>query len=285
MTWKELATSLRQKLEHIHGAGEAGAMVRHYFRERFNVDLAHVIHAAGKVPADWRSDEFERDSSMLIHGKPVQYVLGYEWFNGKKFLVDESVLIPRPETEELTKMVISDIGARSVSILDIGTGSGCIAVTLALELQQACVTGIDISEAALKVARKNADLHQAGVNLLHRDLFDDYILEEGPFDVVISNPPYIPGRQADEMHHSVLSFEPHIALFVEDIDPLKFYRRIIELRGRLYLPGATVYFEISPGYAGDIEKLLLDHSFDEISIFSDLSGHHRFVKGTFLANN
>ena len=215
-------------------------------------------------------------------GEPVQYISGKAFFFGRKFLVDPGVLIPRPETEELVQEVISFVNQTGSEteprILDIGTGSGCIAVTLALEIPKARVMATDISEKALATARKNILTHKVQVQLLLHNILAQAI----PFkdlSVIVSNPPYITFSEKDLMRKNVLEFEPHVALFVHDEDPLLFYRIITHEAREGLMERGLLAFEINERYDQEVISLLKEAGFSDVQLVMDLSGKARIVKG------
>jgi release factor glutamine methyltransferase len=214
---------------------------------------------------------------------PLQYVLGESIFYGLKFKVNRSVLIPRPETEELVELIFKDCSGlpeTTLDILDIGTGSGCIPVTLKYKLPEANVAAIDISEEALKVAQENAILNKVTVlfncaDILKKDV--EYILDT--YDIIVSNPPYIAANEAGQMHERVKEHEPHVALFVDDKDPAIFYKRIIGLCKTHLNPFGKLYFELNPLFAQTVKAAAEDSDlFSEVKLISDLSGNVRFLK-------
>ncbi|MBA4056020.1 MAG: peptide chain release factor N(5)-glutamine methyltransferase, partial [Marivirga sp.] len=217
----------------------------------------------------------------LNANEPIQYVLGETIFYGRKFLVNPFVLIPRPETEELVRLILSHLQQnrqKKPGILDIGTGSGCIPVTLALEFPSAKVSATDISDTALDVARKNALRLKASVHFYNSDILKDD-LPATHFDVVVSNPPYIPWEEKAGMRDNVVEFEPHIALFVSDNDPLLFYRAIIEKAlGALHSNGFLAV-EINERFGKDIASLMTEKGFQEVEVIRDLFDKERIVKG------
>jgi release factor glutamine methyltransferase len=186
----------------------------------------------------------------------VQYVLNEAWFTGLKLYVDENVLIPRPETEELADMAIKDVlknNNQSIAILDIGTGSGCIAIGLKKNLPGATVYAVDVSEGALEVARKNANENSAAIHFILSDILDEKKWIHLPgVDVIISNPPYIPVNQMEEMSNNVIKHEPHLALFVPDENPLVFYKSIAGLAEKKLLPGGKIFVEVHENSAGKV---------------------------------
>ena len=203
--------------------------------------------------------------------EPIQYVLGKTNFMGLEFKVNSSVLIPRPETEELVDIIIkSEKSNHKKNILDIGTGSGCIAVTLSNHLTSN-VIGVDISKAAIDVAKKNNTLTSNKVSFITSKI-ENYIPEE-PFDIIVSNPPYIPKSDEDKVDKNVLIHEPHRALFVGS-DPIYFYKIILEFSKKHLKENGSIYFEVNQNYIGQIKTLLMGYDFD---IIKDLYGHKRFV--------
>jgi release factor glutamine methyltransferase len=219
----------------------------------------------------------------LAASEPVQYITGTCLFNGHVFMVRPGVLIPRPETEELCGIIAADQAAGKycdLSLLDMGTGSGCIAIDLAFRLPYARVTAIDSSVEALDLARLNAERLGATVHFIRCDLLDSEDLRQlGTFDLIVSNPPYVTSGEKSAMKENVLGFEPHSAIFVPGNDPLLFYRSIVSFAARhLNRPG-SLYLEINERFGKEVSELLRINGFEEIGISRDLSGRDRFVKG------
>jgi release factor glutamine methyltransferase len=220
----------------------------------------------------------------LRKGIPVQYILGEADFYGLKFNVNSSTLIPRPETEELVDLVIKHslaaYNSSLLSILDIGTGSGCIPVTLKKHLPDAQVTGIDISAKALEVAKSNALKNNAEIEFIKSDvLASPFSISPLPFSIIISNPPYVLNSEAGQMDARVLEHEPHLALFVEDNDPIIFYKRIIDLCETCLKSGGYLYFELNPLYASDVKNYAnAANLFTFTGLITDMSGKQRFFK-------
>ena len=208
----------------------------------------------------------------LFKYEPVQYILGYAEFYGLKFKVSPAVLIPRPETEELVELVISEIKNSKSKILDIGTGSGCIPIALKKNISQADVASIDISEGALQIAKENAESNGVDVTFIQMN-----ILKETPtkkYDVIISNPPYIGYDEKEKMNNNVLIYEPHLALFSDD--PLLFYKRIAEIAPLILNPHGKIYLEVSEYRAKDVSKIFADIGM-KAQIIKDMSGKERIV--------
>ncbi len=214
----------------------------------------------------------------LLAGEPIQYILGQAPFYGYTFTVNKHVLIPRPETEELVDLILKNSCKRKkINILDIGTGSGCIAITLAFKCRQAAVTAIDISSQALAVARHNARQHQVAVIFAEADIFS--WKTDKKFDLIVSNPPYVKESEKSQMAANVLEHEPHLALFVPDDDPLRFYRQIVRFAGSHQQPGGELYFEVNERQAAAVAQLLEENHYQKVAVKQDLSGKDRFVTG------
>ncbi len=223
----------------------------------------------------------------LQNHEPLQYITGRAYFYDLELQVTPDVLIPRPETEELVQLIIQENkGLPKLQILDVGTGSGCIAIALNKNLPQATVYGMDVSEPALAVARHNAELHHQPINWLQHDIFKSSLpLPPQSLHVLVSNPPYVLESEKDQMRRNVLDFEPHLALFVPDTDALIYYQRIAEVAKQLLLPGGKLYFEINEKYAAALEKLLQEYHFQNIRTHTDLFGKDRFVSAQYSGIN
>jgi release factor glutamine methyltransferase len=215
--------------------------------------------------------------------EPIQYIIGETEFYGLRFRVNQSVLIPRPETEELVDWIIRDCKDKDIKILDIGTGSGCIPITLAKNLPKAKVYGLDISKDALKLAAYNAKKNTAKIDFVEANILtvdaESFITKYGKFDIIVSNPPYVRLSEKELMKDNVLKYEPHLALFVEDNDALLFYRKIVELSEELLSPVGLIYFEINEDL-GSATKKVMETSFVNIQLQQDISGKDRMIKAT-----
>jgi release factor glutamine methyltransferase len=223
--------------------------------------------------------QFENVLNRLIKWEPIQYITGMSEFYGLPIKVDRNVLIPRQETELLVRWVIENETGNSVNILDAGTGSGCIAVALAANLCDARISACDISAGALEIAGSNASLNDTVVNFFTFDILDSFAVLPEIYNIIISNPPYVTNSEKQHMLRNVLDFEPDIALFVSDSDPLLYYRNIA-LSGRNYLKdGGSIYFEINERYPHEVAGLLKDAGFYGIEIRRDLNGKPRMVRG------
>ena len=220
--------------------------------------------------------------TRLTTGKPIQYILGYTEFYGLRFLVNPSVLIPRPETEELVQWCIES-SQQHGSILDIGTGSGCIAISLKKNLPDASVSAVDVSAAALYTAKQNAILNQVDINLIEADALkmNEISLYNIPFSLIVSNPPYVTLQDKALMHKNVTDFEPHTALFVPEDDPLLFYREITLFAANHLENNGLLFFEINESYGDETVKLLADIGFNNIELRKDMSGKFRMIKSVW----
>jgi release factor glutamine methyltransferase len=216
----------------------------------------------------------------LNQAEPIQYILGETEFFGRKFKVNQHVLIPRQETEELVDKIIKENRQnKKLKILDIGTGSGCIAITLAKELPDSEVHAIDISEEALEITAFNATKNKATINFYKQDIIQHSTFNIQHFNLIVSNPPYVTESEKKLMHENVLKHEPSLALFVEDEDPLKFYTAILKF-AKIYLSkNGKCYFEINEAFGEEIFKLFEENGFKKINISKDLNGKSRIASG------
>ena len=218
--------------------------------------------------------------SELKTEKPIQYITGEAWFYGLRFEVNENTLIPRPETEELVEWIIesqkSKVKSQEVSILDIGTGSGCIPISLKKEIPNAIVSAIDVSEKALEMAQKNALSNEVEVNFMLKNILETESLDE-KYDIIVSNPPYVRNLEKQEIKKNVLDYEPHLALFVEDTDPLLFYRKIAQLALTGLAPNGKLFFEINQYLGKETVELLENLGFKNIQLRKDFVGNDRMI--------
>jgi release factor glutamine methyltransferase len=238
-----------------------------------------VLHKTEKFSLQ-QEELFHAYLADLMKQRPVQYVLGEAWFGPYSFFVDENVLIPRPETEELVDWLLNDIAAsgQGKSVLDIGTGSGCIPVYIKKKRSDFQVLALDISEAALRIAVKNSQVLDAQVDFFLSDIRDPALWEKlTPMDLIISNPPYIPEKQKETLEKHVRDFEPAIALFVPDEDPIQFYKIIGEIAIRKLQPGGAVFLEIHHDYAKEIVDWFQKMGFS-LDLKKDFSGNNRMIK-------
>ena len=277
---------LWHQLAPLYGDGEAKAIAQMVYEVRYGLSLSDIyLGKDTQLSADCQA-ELEEIAKRLADHEPVQYVLGVADFCGRTFHVEPGILIPRPETEHLCRLITERANsqkpmANGQKILDIGTGSGCIAITLALDIPDSHVTAWDISPTALRVAKDNAQQLGAQVNVEQVDVLSTPSFRRGMgggFSLIVSNPPYICDSEADQMEANVLDYEPALALFVPDDDPLKFYRAIAGLGQRMLNEGGWLYFEINPLYVNELCELLRTMSYHDINIHEDQFGKQRFIR-------
>lgn len=279
-TIAQLNTELRTLLTPSH-AEEAATLARNLIIDTLDMTLTEYLMQSDKAIDPHTADDLRKKAMRLANNEPLQYVTGKAYFASRTFEVNPHTLIPRPETEQLTDLICNDNKDSQApqKILDIGTGSGCIAITLSLEMPLSKVHAIDISHGALQTASTNAQRHQANVTFAQCDILHQ-VPEGTPYDIVVSNPPYVCHSEKAEMSANVLNYEPHTALFVPDDDPLLFYRRIATLCSQdgLLKEGGTLYFEINEAYAQQTVEMLQALHFTQCSIHHDIYGKPRMVR-------
>ena len=274
------------ELEKIYGSDEANALIMILLEHYFSIDRVKIA-----MDPELRLSESELLTlhfaiKELLKNKPVQYILGETEFCGMRFFVDENVLIPRPETEELVNQLVScsvnQLHSPSFRIIDIGTGSGCIAISIAKLLKNSVVTAIDISEKALEVAKKNAEPNGVNVNFIKDDILNPKNPEliDNQFDIIVSNPPYVCESEKTEMRANVLDYEPSSALFVSDTDPLIFYRKILEFAQKTLKPDGEVWFEINEKLGTEMKNLCIEKGFEKVEIIKDFRERDRILRAT-----
>lgn len=272
MTIRNTIHAIRDALLPLYGEREAESIARMVVGEKLSYSLSQlVVHYDDECEVA----DLEAIVEQLGSGRPVQYVLGVSEFYGRQFVVREGVLIPRPETEELIGRIVArtKAGAR---ILDVGTGSGAIAVSLAAEVPEAEVVAVDISTEALAIAEENGRRNGVNVSFVEADALGD-MSALGRFDVIVSNPPYIPQSDIDSMHRNVVDYEPHGALFVPDDDALRFYRAIARNALSMLAEGGELWFEIYEKYHAEVCRMLLDMGFAEAECYEDANLKPRMV--------
>ena len=275
MTYNDMWRQLTQ----VYDKGEAQAIARMVYEIRFGLTLSDIyIGKDTQLSLDCQK-EVEEITKRLIEHEPVQYVLGVADFCGRQYHVEPGILIPRPETEHLCRLITKHaaIGSPNRTILDIGTGSGCIAITLALDIPGAQVTAWDISPIALRVAKGNAEQLGAQVNVVENDMLQQTYQVAPQWDLIVSNPPYICDSEAEQMEANVLDYEPEIALFVPDDDPLQFYVPIMNYAQSALHPGGELWLETNPLYEEIIEERLLELGFN-VTAHDDQFGKTRFIQ-------
>lgn len=266
---------LWKMLEERYGMNEAKAVVRYLLEMKYNLSLADILcEKTDSVDIHTLRKDMER----LCEGVPVQYVVGKTLFAGRCFEVSSDVLIPREETAELCRWIIEEWKNDCCRILDVGTGSGCIAITLSLDIPGSQVVAWDISEGALSVARKNAEALQTEVVFCRQDILDEKAPKETKYDIIVSNPPYICYQERDEVDEHVLNNEPSLALFVPDNDPLLFYRAIMDYAKDVLKDTGMIYFEINPHHVKALQQLGMAMGFTLQEVRQDSFGKLRMLR-------
>lgn len=283
MNWQQAQKELITRLDPLYGSRESTVIadwVMEHLSGKKKLDrLAHKT----EFLTPGAQQQLEQYTAELLQHRPIQYVLHESWFFRLKFYVDENVLIPRPETEELVEWVIAETASlpAPVTILDIGTGSGCIAVSLKSRLPAATVHACDISPGALAVAQRNATTHHTAIDFHLLDFLDEHKWQHLPdVRIIVSNPPYIPVKEKGSMAPHVVEFEPHQALFVNNDDPLLFYRTMIQFASHHLLPDGALFAEIHEDLAAGVKELFLNAGYQSIIISKDMQGKDRMIKAT-----
>lgn len=287
MVLKELQNIFHIELDTTYGKHEVDSFFYLCTEHYLNVPRIQLTLEPGLAITKTETDTFFKVLEDLKQQKPIQYILGETEFYGLPFKVNENVLIPRPETEELVDLIIrtftSSAVEKSIKILDIGTGSGCIAISLAKNLPNAKVYALDISKEALKVAKQNAELNKVDINFIEASILDNTchsaLDAESNFDVIVSNPPYVRNLEKQEIQPNVLDNEPHLALFVEDDNPLLFYKAITNFALKNLKPKGALYFEINQYLGKETKALLTDTNFQKVELLKDLNDNDRMLKG------
>jgi release factor glutamine methyltransferase len=277
---KEIWDKTLIQLEQVYSSSEAKNVNRILFEDGLGVkQLDLLMNTEIAIDETKLNDFIER----LIQNEPIQYVTGLAYFYGREFMVRKGALIPRPDTEELVQLVVSENDISEPLVIDVGTGSGCIAISLALELSGSVVLGTDISKDALKIAKENALQHGINLEFIHHNILESD-LPNSEIDILISNPPYIPSKESSVMSDNVLAYEPHIALFVPDEDPMLFYKQIATAGKKSLKKTGRLYFEIHEDHSKQIQELLHQLNYTNIQIFKDMQGKERMVRAINSTN-
>jgi len=279
MKLSELKDSFHKELKTIYSESEIDTIFFWIAEKILNKPQSVLKLALNEEWSDFEANKnrFLFKLIQLKEHKPIQYILGETEFYGHKFFVNENVLIPRPETEELVEWIVKENKNKNLKIIDIGTGSGCIPISLKKEIPSAEIYALDFSEKALETAKINAEFHQTEIKFLQNDFLKMDFQSLPNFDIIVSNPPYIAESERNSMDKNVLEFEPASALFVPDDDALIFYKRIIELTEEKLNPNGKVYVEINQNLAKETEELFQKY-FQNVELKKDISGNYRMLK-------
>jgi len=284
MILKDIQDIFHKQLDANYGINEVDSffhlLIDHYFdlpKYITALEPEHIISEEGAI-------KMFAALSELHNQRPIQYIIGETEFFGSVIKVNENVLIPRPETEELVQWIIDEHKKDASHILDIGTGSGCIAISIAKQVLNSKVYALDVSEEALNLAQQNAKLNNTHIEFVQADIlnpqFNDSGFKESRFDIIVSNPPYITLKEKTQMNSNVLDNEPHLALFVDNESPLLFYENIILFAEHCLNKAGSLYFEINEHYGEEICNLLKRGNFDNVEMKKDIYGKDRMVKAT-----
>lgn len=274
-----LLSKITGRLSPVYGLVEARSISAYLLEGAFDVSTTDIASKKLLSLSEVKKQSLERMLKRLEDQEPIQHVIGYGWFYGRKFIVNREVLIPRPETEELVQWIVqSHKGGGAKKLLDIGTGTGCIPVTIKLEAPALDCEGWDISEKALEVAAKNAAQLESVVTFKKKDIIQEVIPADA-FDIVVSNPPYVRNSEKSQMSRNVLDYDPGLALFVPDEDPLIFYRAIAGQAISALKNGGWLYFEINEAFGAEMANLLKNCGFTQVELKKDLNDKDRMIRG------
>lgn len=274
-----LSTTLKIKdtLSPIYSKGEIKNIIRIIFENLKNYSQVDIIMNRDEILSDFIKQKIDVILKRLLNREPIQYIFSEAYFQGMTLKVSPDTLIPRPETEELVDIIIKENNHSDLRILDIGTGSGAIAIALARALRFPVVDAIDISSEAIDIAKENAISLKVKINFMIKDILSIENPPENIYDIIVSNPPYITNEEKTSMEVNVLDYEPHSALFVPDNEPLLFYTSISSYAKQALRPGGRIYFEINNKFSKETANLLSDCGFSSVNITKDMYGLDRFV--------
>ncbi|MCK5208014.1 MAG: peptide chain release factor N(5)-glutamine methyltransferase [Cyclobacteriaceae bacterium] len=274
---KNLYNQIVNKLVQIYNENEARQLTKMLLEDVIGISFEKIMIDEEITLDESDKNLLDEKIDLLMKYHPIQYVLGKAYFYGREFIVNPCVLIPRQETEELINEILIDNKRPNLKILDIGSGSGCIGITLALELENPIVTALDIDESALEVTLQNAKQHEVNMDSILDDiLLKDQLPEQ--YDIIVSNPPYVTEMEKKYLLNNVLDHEPYKALFVPDDNPLLYYKRIVLLAKKYIKPRGKLYFEINENYGPEVAKICEDENFTHIKLVQDINGKDRILK-------
>lgn len=279
-TLKDIRNYLKKELHGIYPENEIIAITNIILKTHYGFNRLHLLLNSDQTVSSQTVSRIVEICNELKTRKPLQYILGETSFYNCTIKVNNETLIPRPETEELIDLIIRENQDFRGRVIDIGTGSGCIAIAIKKNLKEAEVTGIDISDGALEMASSNGILNNVNVSFLKGDIFKFDSESIPPVEIIISNPPYVLESEKQNMSRNVLDFEPHKALFVPDEDPLIFYKAIVNLSGRILMPGGKIYLEINEKKGEEMCILLESAGYSKVNVINDINSKNRFIKGT-----
>lgn len=278
MKLKEIIAKIKTEIVPIYGVRETEWMIRDIMEYLKGYSAVDIIFRSNEEISFFIEVKIKKIVLRLLDNEPLQYILGEARFCGHKFKVTRATLIPRPETQELVDMIVKENQQTDLSVLDIGTGSGCIAISLARALKFSNVRAIDISPEAIEVAKENAQNLKVNVDFQERDMLQlDGNEDVSKYDIIVSNPPYIAEMERINMELNVLSYEPATALFVPDDEPLLFYKAIIKYASKALKNKGRLYFEINPYYVVELSQEIQKYGFSDIEVVKDIHSQNRFI--------
>jgi release factor glutamine methyltransferase len=278
-TIKEIRNFLVGELNYIYSPQEVKSIISIVLKHVLKRDNLHLLAINDQPVSRKEAAEIRNISNKLRSGEPIQYVLGETDFYRCRIKVNPHVLIPRPETEELVDLIIKENPGFSGKILDIGTGSGCIAVALGVNMPFSQISAIDNSREAIATAIVNAKINNVNIRFFNADITTVPALDTGKAGIIVSNPPYVLDSEKAAMNRNILDFEPPAALFVPDDDPLKFYRSILDYAVNMLTAGGKIYFEINEAQGASAADLITSYSYSGVTVIKDMNNKDRFIKG------
>ena len=280
MTIHEAKVYIRFELSGFYSKNEIFGLSKIIFSDVFNISSINMLMKEKDTLPQKDIEILKKIVSRLKNNEPIQYIIGKTEFYGLKFNVNKHVLIPRQETEELVDLIIlENIAKQNLKILDIGTGSGCIAISLSKNIKTSQVSALDISKDALKIAKTNSLENNTHISFIQEDILSKNIFINNKFDIIVSNPPYVTNSEKDLIEQNVLAFEPELALFVKDNKPLIFYEQITNFASKNLNKNGKLYFEINENFGNDVQLLLQKYNFKNIRILKDINEKARIVLG------
>jgi release factor glutamine methyltransferase len=277
----KIIKSFKNNLSEIYPEGEIRAITEMFFEHFFNYSKIDLVLKSTEPIEEQFVGQLDELTKRLKNHEPIQYIIGQSAFYNCILNVNRNVLIPRQETEELVDWIVSENkNIRGLEILDIGTGSGCIAISLAKNIKDSIVSAFDISEAALETASKNASKNDVLVDFSKQNILNVGLhAKRGLFDIIVSNPPYVLDKEKEMMQPNVLEYEPGLALFVDDDAPLLFYKAIVAYSLNCLKTNGRLYLEINEAFGKQVAELLIENGFLEVSVKKDINGKNRMVRG------
>ena len=278
---KQVEKAFIMRLGDVYGAIESKEIFISCAEEILQLSRSSILLYKNRALSEEQKAKFDQLLEVLEKGRPVQYALGFSWFYGMKLIVNDAVLIPRPETEELVSLIVKDQLNRAPRVLDMGTGSGCIALAIKKTLEKAAVFGLDVSPEALEVAKKNAKKEQLEVSFMQADILaKNNPFPSQKFDVIVSNPPYITPSEQRDMSENVLQHEPHLALFIPEEKPLLFYEAIAHFAKDNLTTEGKLYFEINRRFGQELKDFLESVGFKDVVVVVDMHGADRMIRAS-----